>query len=565
MRKFVILEEQPDYYKKVQGLTPKGHMNIEIRDGRGKLILNVDNLKISSDEEKLYKACLVGTDNKDFVNVDLGVIVLNDRGKGNLEWKFDPSSVGGTSLSIEKFNNILVKEVDITDKNENIVVPLSGYIYKKDGSLVKLMKKQVEKELHKKQKIENQIVEKTQLKKPEEDNKEILEEVEIKEKPQQIEEKQDHILEDTYVAIEGEVKIEEIEEIEEARLEEQETRIENVQEESHEEFQEESQEVIQEEVNQEQVQEKEVEERESKTYKIVAEEIEANELEVEELGVDNLSLEDIIPVNIELGEFEDHSIDIEQEEQINNARTIWSELETGEETQDDEGDLLEKSFLDANIIHEDNDGFIKMGEDFKGFFVDEEITNNIDIAHNQQVIYNYGDYVDNTYGNKIDKMDAYMETAKNYSKQVANYTMDILKFFDKVEPFKENLRDCEWWKIEQSKEDIHRGFLPFYNYMANVYYPYPLTSKTTTCQNVIEKYGHYIFGTVKKQEEIKYYVYGVPGKFTIAEHPYNGATGFNTWLQDKNLSEEGLGYWLIYIDALSGKIVNPVNPTIPTR
>ncbi len=187
-----------------------------------------------------------------------------------------------------------------------------------------------------------------------------------------------------------------------------------------------------------------------------------------------------------------------------------------------------------------------------------------DFTPYHQVTYNYGDYIDNFYGNKINKMDAYMETAKNYSLQVANYTMDILKFFEKIQPFRENLRDCTWWKIEHSSEDFNRGFLPFYSHLVNAYYPYPLTSRTTTCQNLIEKYGHYIFGTVKRQEEIQYYVYGVPGKYTIAEHPYNGATGFNTWLRNKN-SLEDLGYWLIYIDALSGKIVNPVNPTIPTR
>ncbi len=157
-----------------------------------------------------------------------------------------------------------------------------------------------------------------------------------------------------------------------------------------------------------------------------------------------------------------------------------------------------------------------------------------------------------------------MDTVKNYSLQVANYTMDILKFFDKVEPFRENLRDCTWWRIEQNNNDMDRGFLPFYNYLINAYYPYPLTSRTTTCQSMIEEYGHYIFGTVKKEEEVKYYVYGVRGRFTIADRPYNGATGFNTWLRDKDLSDD-LGYWLIYIDALSGKIVNPVNPTIPIR
>lgn len=561
MRKFVILEEQPDYYKKVQGITPKGHMNIEVRDGRGRLTLNVDNLKINPDEEKLYKACLIGLDNKNFVDVDLGVIVLNERGKGSLEWRFDPTSVGGTSLSIERFNNVLVKEVDISNENNDMVVPLSGYIYKKDGSLVKLMKKQAEKEISKKQEIEKQEIEEAQIEEIVANNGEVLEDVEPEEAHEQLKTEEDNIQEDTYIDFEEKASkeeyIEEVEKVEEEiELEEQETRIdsfkentqEEVQEEIHEEASEERQEEKREEVYEKKTQEEEKSELEK--YNIEAKKLEAQELEdeevkvdefkPEELGIEDLSIEDIIPLDIEIDKLENQDIEVAEqeqqeqqeqqehqeqlEEQVDSTRTIWIDLETGEEIQYEEDDII----------------------------------------HNHQVTYNYGDYIENTYGSKINKMDSHMKTVKNYSMQVANYTMDILKFFEKVEPFRENLRDCTWWKIEYNNEDFQRGFLPFYNYLVNAYYPYPLTSKTTTCQSMIEKYGHYIFGTVTKQGEIQYYVYGVPGKFTIAEHPYNGSTGFNTWLKDKN-SSEGLGYWLIYVDALSGKIVNPVNPTIPTR
>lgn len=549
MRKFVILEEQPDYYKKVQGVTPKGHVNIEVRDGRGKLIVNVENLKVDPDEEKFYKACLIGLNNKDYVDVDLGVIVLNDKGRGSIEWKFDPASVGGTSLSIDKFNNILVKEVDMNNENKGVVVPLSGYIYKKDGSLVKLMKKQLEKESPKEQEI--QKIEETKPEEPKVDDEKVLQEIELKEDLQKYEVETEkiqveQIQEDTYVPSEEEVNIEENIEstcIEEEKIEpdDMENTLIEEQEIEHEELPIETQD----------------------SFKPI-------EVKTEGVNVEELFFEDIVPLDLGLNNFDQSNMDVkyekleeqelqkmeysqevedskkieelkeeiapqkiqeeqeEIEEQVESTGTIWIDLETGEEVEEEEEDDL-----DSHFIH----------------------------LQNNQVTYNYGDYIDNTYGSKI---DPYMDTVKNYSMQVANYTMDILKFFNKVEPFSENLRDCTWWKIEHSSEDINRGFLPFYNYLINVYYPYPLTSRTTTCQSMIEKYGHYIFGTVKNQEEVKYYVYGVPGKFTIADHPYNGATGFNTWLKNKDSSED-LGYWLIYIDALSGKIVNPVNPTIPTR
>lgn len=450
-REFVILEEQPNYYNKVQGLTPKGYANIEVRDNRGKITLNVYNLKANRQEEKLYKACLVNVNNKELTEVDLGVIPLNDSGKGKLEWKFDPESVGGTSLSIEKFNNILIKEIGAESSHKKMAVPLAGYIYKKDNSLNKIMKMQ-------EKAVENQKV----------ISKEYKEEVKI-----------ERSKEDTYNEIVDEPKEKmkiEREPIKLEKKEEQEKTIDSV------------------------------EIRESEAVKDIAQNEEKEEKkEIQEIvenktDTGDISIEDIPPLDLDINKDEQYSV---------------------------------------------------KGE-YPNYFKERK---------NSQVNY---DYMYNGYGKKIEKIDPFFETAKNYSLQVANYTMDILKFFEEVKPFKERLKGCRWWKIEYNTQDTHRGFLPFFNYLVNVYYPYPLTSKTITCRYLMEKYKHYLFGIVAKEDEIKYYVYGVPGKFTISEHPYNGTTGFSTWLKDKN-SSDGLGYWLMYIDALSGKIVNPVNPTIPTK
>jgi len=63
----------------------------------------------------------------------------------------------------------------------------------------------------------------------------------------------------------------------------------------------------------------------------------------------------------------------------------------------------------------------------------------------------------------------------------------------------------------------------------------------------------------KDGKEIKYYIYGVPGKFTIGEQPFKGITGFNTWYE----SNEGTGYWVLYIDPMTGKTIHPINPMVP--
>ena len=150
---------------------------------------------------------------------------------------------------------------------------------------------------------------------------------------------------------------------------------------------------------------------------------------------------------------------------------------------------------------------------------------------------------------------------QNYKTQMTNYALNILKFFPKVNPFISNLNNYEWWKIEYNSMNMGRGFLPFYNYLMNMCYDYPFMPKVTTCLDQIKKYNHYLFGLYKEHDESKYYVYGIPGKYVVEEHPFRGITGFNTWYS----SGEKDGYWLIYIDPLTGKVIFPINPMIPSN
>ena len=140
----------------------------------------------------------------------------------------------------------------------------------------------------------------------------------------------------------------------------------------------------------------------------------------------------------------------------------------------------------------------------------------------------------------------------HYSKQIASYTRDILKVFKKVNPFKIEFEDYKWWQIDYEAMNSHRGFLPYYSYILNNE-DQNKPSKYASCQIQIEKYNHYLFGIVEKQEEVTHYVYAIPGKYERKEHPYGGNTGFVTWLEDKT----GNGYWLSYIDARTGNVVRP--------
>lgn len=147
----------------------------------------------------------------------------------------------------------------------------------------------------------------------------------------------------------------------------------------------------------------------------------------------------------------------------------------------------------------------------------------------------------------------------NHKNQMTNYILSILRFFPNIQPLRMYLHGYSWWQIEDGGTDSYKGFLPYYNYLMSTNYKYPFLNNTTTCLNLIRKYGHYLFGMYKEGKETKYYVYGVPGRFTIEEQPFKGITGFNTWYE----STEGIGYWVLYIDPMTGKIIHPINPMVP--
>lgn len=143
--------------------------------------------------------------------------------------------------------------------------------------------------------------------------------------------------------------------------------------------------------------------------------------------------------------------------------------------------------------------------------------------------------------------------------QTTNYILNILSFFPYTEPFRINLQGYNWWKIdiEDPKED--KGFLPYFSYITAGNHKYPIIENTITANDLMRRYGHYLFGLYNVEDEVKFYVYGIPGRFTQEDHPQKGTTGFNTWFEAENYD----GYWLLYIDPQSGRIIYPINPMIP--
>ncbi|NMA85777.1 MAG: hypothetical protein GX968_00455 [Tissierellia bacterium] len=146
-----------------------------------------------------------------------------------------------------------------------------------------------------------------------------------------------------------------------------------------------------------------------------------------------------------------------------------------------------------------------------------------------------------------------------HKNQMISYILSILRFFPQVEPFKLKIQGYSFWQIEDYGIESYQSFLPYFSYLTSADYKYPFLGQTATCINQIKKHGHYLFGLYEENADTKYYIYGVPGEFIITEHPYRGITGFNTWYE----AIDSMGYWLLYIDPMTGEIIYPLNPMVP--
>ena len=87
-RKFIILKED---FTNIPKIKPKGHGMIEARENIGKINVNVDR----GEKEQIYNIYLVGLDNGEIVEVNLGRIITDTKGKGKIEGTFNPRNVKG--------------------------------------------------------------------------------------------------------------------------------------------------------------------------------------------------------------------------------------------------------------------------------------------------------------------------------------------------------------------------------------------------------------------------------------------------------------------------------------
>ena len=142
-----------------RGQEPTGYAKIEIKDGRGKLSVSVQDLK----EEKgvlRYSVYVLRCDEKQVCPICVGNMPLQ-RSKGELVWGFDPVNVAKTGNRIEQFNIVAVIAQREASYNSSIICPLAAYkdkkIYWKD-KVIGLLDEP---------KVDNKVFKEKTLKKPE--------------------------------------------------------------------------------------------------------------------------------------------------------------------------------------------------------------------------------------------------------------------------------------------------------------------------------------------------------------------------------------------------------------
>ena len=133
---------------------------------------------------------------------------------------------------------------------------------------------------------------------------------------------------------------------------------------------------------------------------------------------------------------------------------------------------------------------------------------------------------------------------------IGEYFEGIVDGFERDAAGFKEIKYTKWYKVKVddlsqmcNTTDYNKYTLAYYP-MLN-YYPY------------IKKYGYFMLGyKCDSKGELKYIVYGVPGKKDNDEQPYDGKTGFVTWVNKKD--DSNIGCWLMFYDFKNSTVVVPM-------
>lgn len=133
---------------------------------------------------------------------------------------------------------------------------------------------------------------------------------------------------------------------------------------------------------------------------------------------------------------------------------------------------------------------------------------------------------------------------------IGEYFESIVEGFDRDYDSIDELKYTKWYKIPVN--DLHEMCnMSNYNKYTLAYYPmlnyYPY----------IKKYGYFMLGyKCDSQGNLKHIIYAIPGKKDKDEQPYDGRTGFVTWVSLNGKDRDGC--WLMFYDFKNSTVVVPM-------
>ncbi|WZL73446.1 hypothetical protein QBE52_01565 [Clostridiaceae bacterium 35-E11] len=536
-RYFIILDNEDDGFQNKQGKNPKGYTKIETKNGKGVLNHYVQNLKYFDNAAYIYRGYLIGTKDGKRIYANSGTLVIDESGKGELSWKFDPENVDGQGNPIKDFNvvAIVAETADAPNRSREIVAPLVGFIDKQKVAWKNILAEgYIRKEKQKEA-----------VKEAEKSLEEVVYEPEKKESPIQMKEKE--VVEDK-IQMEEEISLEE----EEKELPKKETKINEPIKPL------EGKEEAIEKINEVNEETKNNESTDDIKDKVIKEKEEVKPKGPFQIKGNQWGYEQQQPLKVHEKYKEENTKTHGEaiEETIKEKPMKEEPMKEKPVQQPVKEEPIKETPMKQQPVKEESTEDKSMQEKP----VQEKPVQEKSMKEKK---YNQNQAYDKKQHHESNHSYPYYT---HYFHMVHEYIKNTLKYHKEIAPFETNLEGCRWWKIPCNNQTLYRNFMPFYGYLTNVHCYHPYMNYMTGCPALIHKYQHYIFGVATdNHEKPVYYMYGVPGRFILSEQPYEGMTGFVYWhpLQDKKMEKGDYGYWILHIDAKTGNVVMPRKPTPP--
>ena len=158
------------------------------------------------------------------------------------------------------------------------------------------------------------------------------------------------------------------------------------------------------------------------------------------------------------------------------------------------------------------------------------------------------------YEKEIETVKLYEEEKEFPSGAAGEYFKNLAEGLEEIQKLSPEIKRCRWYKVPIKHGDDFSKVKDFNRYSV-IYYPMEIYSR------YIEKYRHFAVGyKYDKNGRMKYIVFAIPGKKYGYEQPFDGKSGFVTWVPSEHSEhKEGtFGYWLMFYDFRNRTIAIPI-------